>query len=93
MWAMNQGGAAMAGHAQTAKAFNVRLPVWASDFLDRRSAETGVTKTQVMVDAISCLRAESVQALMREGYEEMREIDHQMAEEGMSAGSESLPEW
>jgi hypothetical protein len=90
---MDQGGLAMAGHAQAARPFNVRLPDWAFDFLDRRSAETGVTKTQVVIDAISCLRAEHVQALMRQGYEEMREIDRQMAEEDMAAGSECLPEW
>jgi hypothetical protein len=90
---MDQGGAAMAGHAQTARPFNVRLPVWASDFLDHRSVETGTSKTQVMVDAISCLRATHVQALMREGYEEMREINRQMADDDMAAGSECLPEW
>jgi hypothetical protein len=89
---MNQGGTAMAG-GQAAKLFNVRLPGWASDFVDQRSVETGTSKTQVMVDAISCLRAEHVQSLMREGYEEMREISCQMAEEDMAAGCESLPEW
>jgi hypothetical protein len=83
----------MAGHAQAAKPFNVRLPMWASVFVDRRASDTGATKTQVMVDAISCLRAEHVQALMREGYEEMRKANRQMAEEDMAAGNESLPEW
>lgn len=65
----------MAGHAQAARPFNVRLPIWASDFVERRSQETGVSKTQVMVDALSCLRAGQVQALMRVGYEEMRIIN------------------
>ncbi len=83
----------MAGHAQTAKPFNVRLPMWAVDFVERRSNETGETKTQVVVDAIACLRAAHVQALMSEGYEEMRKANSQMAEEDMAAGCESLPEW
>jgi len=88
---MNQGGVAMAGHGQAAKPLNVRLPVWAVDFVDRRSADTGTTKTQVMVDALARLRTEHVQTLMREGYEEMREVNRQMAEEDMAAGCESLP--
>lgn len=83
----------MAGHAPTARPFNVRLPMWAIDFIDHRSNETGATKTQVMVDAIACLRAEHVQALMREGYEEMRRFNRQMADDDMAAGCESLPEW
>ncbi|MCE5254052.1 MAG: hypothetical protein LLG45_07605 [Actinomycetia bacterium] len=83
----------MTARAETTRPFNVRLPVWAGDFVDRRSNETGATKTQVIVEAISCLRAQEVQALMREGYEEMRRVDRRMAEEDMAAGNESLPEW
>ena len=83
----------MAGHTQAAKPFNVRLPIWASDFVDRRSRETGASKTQVMVDALSCLQAQQVQALMREGYEEMRTINREMANEDLAADSECLPEW
>jgi hypothetical protein len=30
---------------------------------------------------------------MREGYEEMRAINREMANEDLAAGSESLPEW
>ena len=81
----------MAG-AQT-RPFNLRLPEWASDFVEQRSVETGTSKTQVVVDAISCLRAEHVQSLLREGYEEMREVSRQMAEEDMATGCECLPEW
>jgi hypothetical protein len=83
----------MSGQAQAARPFNLRLPVWASEFVDLRAHESGVTKTQVVLDAISCLRAAQVQALMREGYEEMREADRLMAEEDMAIGSECLPEW
>jgi hypothetical protein len=83
----------MVGHAQAAKPFNVRLPKWAIDFVEHRSTETGETKTQVVVDAIACLRAAHVQSLMREGYEEMRWHGRQLAEDDMAAGCESLPEW
>ncbi len=83
----------MAGHVHAAKPLNARLPIWASDFVDRRSRETGASKTQVMIDALFCLQAQHVQALMREGYEEMRAINREMANEDLAAGSESLPEW
>jgi hypothetical protein len=83
----------MSGQTQAAKPFNLRLPAWASEFVNLRAHESGVTKTQVVVDALSCLRAAEVQALMREGYEEMREADRLMAEEDMAVGSEGLPEW
>jgi hypothetical protein len=59
----------------------------------KRSAELGTTKTQLMVDAASCLRAAQIQALMAEGYVEMNEFDAALVEEGVAAGSECLPEW
>lgn len=83
----------VAGHVQAAKPFNVRLPGWAADYLERRSLELGTTKTQLMVDAISCLRAAQIQALMTEGYGEMNEFDAALVGEGMAAGAECLPEW
>jgi len=89
----NQGGLLVAGYPRAAKPFNVRLPMWAIEYLEERSAETGETKTQLVIDAISCLRAEHVRALMREGYEEMREIDRRMAEDDLAAGAKCLPEW
>lgn len=78
---------------ETTKPVSLRLPAWASDFVERRCSETGETKTQVVLEALSCLRAAQVQALMREGHEEMRTINCQMAEDDLAAGTESLPEW
>jgi hypothetical protein len=86
-------GVVMAGQAQATKLVNVRLPAWAIDFVDSRSAEAGITKTQVVIEAISCLREEQVQALMREGYEEMSRTGQQLAEEDLAAVIESLPAW
>ncbi len=83
----------MSGCPQTTKPFNVRLPAWVIDYVDRRSEQLGTTKKQVVVEAISCLRAEEIRALLLEGYEEMRELNRQMAEEGMAASAECLPEW
>lgn len=74
------------------KPFNVRLPIWAVEYIDRRSEERGVTKTQVVLDALSGLRAQELQELMREGYAEMSEVNRDMARRAMSLSRESLSE-
>lgn len=65
------------------KPFNIRMPVWAIEYIDRRSKELGVTKTDVVIEALWRLRSEDVRRLMRAGYEEMRETDQRLAEEVM----------
>ncbi len=65
------------------KPFNIRMPVWAIDYIDRRSKERGVTKTDVVVEALWRLRSDDVRRLLRAGYEEMRETDRWLAEEVM----------
>lgn len=82
----------MTEYGPNTKPFNVRLPIWAVDYIDRRSEERGVTKTQIVVDALSSLRAQELQSLMREGYEEMRALDRQMAQDALPASPWSLPE-
>ena len=75
----------MAEHVQSTKPFNIRLPAWAIEFIDRRSEEQDSTKTQVVLEALSRLRAEDLEELMRAGYEEMREIDRRLAEDAAEA--------
>ena len=82
----------MTEYGPNTRPFNVRLPLWAVDYIDRRSEERGVTKTQIVVDALSGLRAQELQTLMREGYEEMRTLDRQMAEDALPAPRGSLLE-
>jgi hypothetical protein len=65
------------------KPFNIRMPVWAIDYIDHRSKERGVTKTDVVVEALWRLRSDDVRQLLRAGYEEMRETDLRLAEEVM----------
>jgi hypothetical protein len=81
-----------AGREGTAKPYTVRLPVWAADYLQSRSARLGTSTKEVLVEAIACLRAEEVRALMAEGYAEMNESQPELAEEAMAAGAECLPE-
>ncbi len=65
------------------KPFNIRMPAWAIEYIDRRSKEQGITKTDVVVEALWRLRSDDVRRLMRAGYEEMRETDRRLAEEVM----------
>lgn len=70
-----------------------RLPRWAGEFIERRAALRGTSKTQVILEAISCLEKQDAESLMRAGYEEMNERGRKMAEADMAATAESLPEW
>jgi hypothetical protein len=81
----------MSQHFPSTKPFNIRLPNWAVEFIELRSVERGTTKTQVVLEALLCLRSSDLRTLMRLGYEEMREINRGMAEEGMAASTEGLP--
>jgi hypothetical protein len=83
----------MAGQAHGLRPVQFRLPPWAAEFLEDQARTTGKTKTQVVIEAISCLRSRETKELMREGYVAMRERGRDLAEEGMAAGSETLPEW
>ena len=75
------------------KPVNFRLPQWVIDFLETRAAETNETKTQVIVEAVACLRDREIAALMEEGYREMSEQSLSMAEESLPAAIETLPDW
>jgi hypothetical protein len=82
----------MAGSVEIAKPFNIRLPAWAVEYIDERAGDRGTTKTEVVLEALRSLRAQEIEGLMREGYEEMREIDRRLAEESMAAQAGGYPE-
>jgi hypothetical protein len=63
--------------------FNVRLPDWALQYINDRAVASGTTKTDVLLEALQALKVQDREALMRRGYEEMREIDRLMAEESL----------
>jgi hypothetical protein len=63
--------------------FNVRLPDWALQYINERAVASGTTKTDVLLEALQALKVQDREALMRKGYEEMREIDRIMAEESL----------
>ena len=63
--------------------FNVRLPDWALQYINERAVASGTTKTDVLLEALQALKVQDREALMRKGYEEMRQIDRIMAEESL----------
>lgn len=68
----------MAGYT---KPTQFRLPPWAVDFIARETAERGVTKTDVVLEALERLKRERFEELMAEGYREMAEFDLQEVRE------------
>ena len=75
------------------KPANFRLPQWVLDYLEHRAEERHESKTQVVVEAVTCLRDRELAALMEEGYREMAEDSLAMAEASLSSSVETLPEW
>jgi hypothetical protein len=60
--------------------------------LETRASEGGVSKTDVVVAALECLRERESDALMEEGYREMSELNARLAAEALLA-SDGVPEW
>ncbi len=70
----------------------VRLTDEEAEFVQRR-AQHGKTRSDVMREAITCLRNQEIKALMLEGYRECADLDYELAEAAMGAQAEALPEW
>jgi hypothetical protein len=70
-----------------------RLPAWAHEYVEERSANYGVTKTEVVLEALSLLRDTETGELMAEGYREIGTLNVELAERGAAIAAESLPEW
>ena len=83
----------MAVSAAGTKPVQFRLPVWAREFLEEQSRQAGSTKTEVVVEALECLREREMAALMAEGYRELADLNTQLAEESIEIAAETLPEW
>jgi hypothetical protein len=70
----------------------VRLPDDEAAFV-RHRAQNGKTKSDVLREAVACLKTQETSALMLEGYREMAAFDLELAEADIGAGADSLPEW
>lgn len=57
----------------TSKPAQFRLPPWAHEFLAQEASITGGSKTDVVLEALACLKRQRFDELMRQGYVEMAE--------------------
>ena len=46
-----------------------RLPEWATELIEQVAEERRISKTQVVLNALECLRERELEELMAEGYE------------------------
>jgi hypothetical protein len=75
------------------KQVGFRLPVSVDEYLHSRAREQNATKTEVLIEAVNCLKEREIEALMAEGYREGAEAARVMAESSLAAGAETLPAW
>ena len=70
-------------HGAPGKQTQFRLPPWALVFIEGAAAQRQTTKTQVVLDALACLREHELNDLMAEGYEALPPEDELIdAQEG-----------
>lgn len=70
-----------------------RFPEWAHVFVEERAAASGSTKTEVVLEALECLRQQEVDELMAEGYVARAAESRELAEASLKAAEKSWPEW
>jgi hypothetical protein len=70
-----------------------RLPLWVHSYLAQRAGERNETKTQVVIEAVSCLRQREIEARMAEGYQEYAELARHVSEQALPVATEVLGEW
>jgi predicted DNA-binding protein len=81
----------MAG--QTTRQAQFRLPMWVNDYLEQLAIRTGRTKTDVVIEAVACLRERNQAESMEVGYREQAALSTDIAEEAIAVASEVLDEW
>lgn len=59
----------------TTKPAQFRLPRWAHDFIAQEASASGLSKTDVVVEALEAFKRKRFEELMAEGYIEMAEED------------------
>lgn len=71
----------------------VKLPEPLVAFIGDKAAEAHISRTEVLINAISCLRERDTEALMAEGSRERAELNCRLADENLRAASDTWPEW
>lgn len=66
----------------------VRLPEPVDTFLTALAEERGETKTEIVVEALECLRQQLIERRMEAGYRDLADEERQLVTAGLAA---SLP--
>ena len=70
-----------------------RLPLGVAEALESLSSELGLSKTEVVSEAIELLKRQRTEALITEGFAEMAAEDRADAEAAVPAALEVSDEW
>lgn len=70
----------------------VRLPEKADAFLSGYAETTGKTKSDVVVEALDCLRRRQIELQMEAGYRELADDQNAVVTAGLAAGLSSIPD-
>jgi len=84
-------GAAVMSRTPT-RPVQVRLPEAADSFLSGLAHELGTTKTQIVIEALECLRKQRLERQMEAGYRELADGQAQIVEAGLAAGLPAVPD-
>lgn len=74
------------------RAVQVRLPEPIDAFLAALAEERGETKTQIVVEALECLRKQLVERRMEAGYRELAGEQRQLVTAGLAASLPAIPD-
>jgi predicted DNA-binding protein len=86
-----ESGAAVMSRTPT-RAVQVRLPVAVDHYLSELSKERGESKTQIVVEALDCLRQQLLERRMEAGYRELADEQSQLVAAGLAAGLAIIPD-
>ncbi|HJW74503.1 MAG TPA: hypothetical protein VJ787_02365 [Thermoleophilia bacterium] len=75
----------------TSVPMQVRLPLWAREYIAKRAHDRRTTQKEVLIEAIECLRESEIEALMDEGYLELAGSRSEIVEAGLTAALPAIP--
>jgi len=70
----------------------VRLPEPVDDFLTGLAQERGESKTQIVQEALECLRQQLLERRMEAGYRELSGEQSQLVTAGLAASLPAIPD-
>jgi hypothetical protein len=84
-------GAAVMSRIPT-RPVQVRLPEPVDDFLTGLAQERGESKTQIVQEALECLRQQLLERRMEAGYRELSGEQSQLVTAGLAASLPAIPD-